>query len=154
MESPLFQNQEYKAITQDYLIDTIALLFNENKNFSIVCDMEYIEFEPTLPEEIASQFGKNVLFSLAGYTYDSAKIEDNHFIFEAGFGNENLGAVVMMPILAIKQIVVDETPIMINICTPTISRDEIEEDEGVENSMAMLLSNPENQKLLAKMQKK
>lgn len=153
MESPLFQNQEYKEITQNYIIDTIAILFNDNREFSIVCDTEFIEYEPPLPQDILAQFGKNVLFSLAGYTFESAKIEDDFFIFEAGFGTENLGAVVAMPILAIKQVVVDETPLLINICTPTVTPQE-HNTKGVETSMSMLLNNPENQALLNKMKKK
>jgi hypothetical protein len=153
MESSIFQNSKYKAITQQYIIDTLSILFDENKHFSVICDVEYIEFEPDLPHEIYVQFGKNVLFSLAGYTYESARIEEEHFIFEAGFGKDNFGAVVAMPILAIKQIIVDEAPILINICNPTLAFDE-SDDEGVQNSMAMLLNNPENQALLKKMQKK
>jgi len=153
VESTLFQNAHYKALTQQYIIDTISLLFDENRFFSIVCDVEYIEFEPYLPNDIYAQFGKNVLFSLAGYTYESAKIEEEHFVFEAGFGKDNFGAVVSMPILAIKQLIVDETPILINMASPILDEDEVNE-EGVKNSMEMLMSNPENQKLIEKMKNK
>lgn len=148
----IFQNVNYKNITQQYLSDTISILFDENKYFSIVCEVEYIEFEPYLPHEIYAQFGKSVLFSLSSYTYESAKIEDGYFIFEAGFGKDNFGAVVAMPLLAIKQIIVDETPIVINLCIPSMIKEE-ESDKGVQNSMSMLMNNPKNQKLFEKMKK-
>jgi len=152
MDSMIFHNANYKNITQQYLSDTISILFDENKYFSIVCEVEYIDFEPYLPYEIYAQFGQSVLFSLSSYTYESAKIEDGYFIFEAGFGKDNFGAVVAMPLLAIKQIIVDETPIVINLCTPSVI-DEEESEKGVQNSMSMLMNNPENQKLFKKMKK-
>ncbi|MBN2824560.1 MAG: hypothetical protein JXQ76_04490 [Campylobacterales bacterium] len=152
MESTLFQNIKYKELIQQYLIDTIALLFDENKNFSIVCEVEYIEFDPYLPHDIYAQFGKNVLFSLVGYTYESAKLEEDYLIFEAGFGKDNFGAVVAMPVLAIKQIIVDETPIAINGAMPMLHIEE-ESNDGVQSSMSILLNNPENQKLLKQRKK-
>ncbi len=152
MESTLFKNIKYKELIQNYISDTIALLFDENRHFSIVCEVEHIDFDPYLPHEVYAQFGKNVLFSLAGYTYESAKIEDNYLIFEAGFGKDNFGAVVAMPLLAIKQIIVDDMPIAINGASP-LSIIEEENDEGIQNSLSILLNNPENKKLLKQKKK-
>jgi len=151
VNNKLFENANYKQITQHYISDTLAILFEQNMHFSIICDVKYLEFEPQLPHEIYEQFGSNVLFSLSGYTYDSAKIDEGYFVFEAGFGKDNFGAVVAMPLLAIKQLIVDETPILINITTP--QHEHKRDEEGINNSMTMLLNNPENQKLLNKVKK-
>jgi len=95
------------------------------------------------------------LFFLAGYTFDTARIEGDSLIFEAGFGADNFGSFVMVPLLSIIQIIVDETPILINLATyeketrTTEKADKIDEG-GIENSMASFLSNPENSKFLKK----
>jgi len=92
---------------------------------------------------------------LANYSFESASLEDNYLSFEAGFGPENIGALVQIPITAIRQIFVGEYPILINVSpsskTEEISDEKIEEDE--DNSMNALLNNPENAKLLKKKKK-
>ena len=74
-------------------------------------------------------------------------------IFEAGFGSENFGSVVTVPLLRIMQIIVDETPVLINLANSDIiveiQKEEVDEG-GVENSMASFLNNPENSKFLKK----
>ena len=72
-------------------------------------------------------------------------------IFEAGFGSDNFGSVVSVPLLSIMQIIIDETPVFINL---SVYKDEVQEqsregdDKGVKNSMASFLNNPENSKFL------
>ena len=74
-------------------------------------------------------------------------------VFEAGFGSDNFGSVVSVPLLSVIQIIIDETPILINLAThqEKTLKEEIKIDEnGVENSMASFLSNPENSKFIKK----
>ena len=73
-------------------------------------------------------------------------------VFEAGFGSENFGSVVTVPLLSIMQIIVEETPLFINLATyreKIVAKKEIDRG-GVENSMASFLSNPENSKFIKK----
>ena len=91
------------------------------------------------------------LFFLAGYTYETARLEEGYLIFEAGFGSDNIGSVVSVPLSAIMQIIVDETPIFISLASPkavksTQTNLKEKDNDGVENSMAAFLSNPENAK--------
>ncbi|SHO81146.1 hypothetical protein MNB_SV-15-628 [hydrothermal vent metagenome] len=151
MKTEIFNTQEYKEVINRYLIDTISIFFNKNEAFSIVCDVQYLEFNPPLPEELSAQFGTHVLFNIAEYSFESAKVEDNYFIFEAGFGSQNFGSVVSMPILAIKQLIVDEIPLITNIATPTKIATK---EEKVGNSMNIFLNNPENQKILKNRKKR
>jgi hypothetical protein len=90
------------------------------------------------------------LFFLAGYTFESARLEEETLIFEAGFGEENVGSFVQVPLLSIMQIIVDETPIFVNLASPSevASNKSTKRENGVENSMASFLSNPENQKFI------
>jgi len=151
MKTDILNTQEYKEVANRYLIDTISIFFDKNEEFSIVCDVQYLEFDPPLPQDIFDKFGTHVLFSIARYSFESAKIDDNYFMFEAGFGSENFGSTVSLPILAIKQILVDEVPLITNIANPT--KIEIQE-EKVDNSMNIFLNNPENQKILKKRKKR
>ena len=151
MTTEVFNTQEYKEVVNRYLVDTISIFFDKNEEFSIVCDVSYLEFNPSLPQDIFNQFGSHVLFNIAGYSFESAKIEDNYFIFEAGFGSQNFGSVVSMPILAIKQLVVDDIPLITNIATPI----KIEtKEEKIDKSMNIFLNNPENQKILRNRKKR
>jgi len=132
--------------------DLIIHFFQEEQNFGILCKIEEISFNPPLPENINSEFRPLTLFFLAGYTFETAKIEDEVLIFEAGFGSENFGSVVSVPLLSIMQIIIDETPVLINLALNESEEDEKKkseiDDEGVENSMASFLNNPENSKFL------
>jgi hypothetical protein len=74
-------------------------------------------------------------------------------VFEAGFGSENFGSVVSIPLLSIVQIIVDETPLLINLASYKKEIKSIKKEVdsgGIENSMSSFLSNPENSKFLKK----
>jgi hypothetical protein len=140
-------------IMRKHIQDLLVHLFESEQNFGILCKIEYLSFDPELPKHISNEFRPMTLFFLAGYTFESARIEHDELIFEAGFGPENIGSFVTVPLLCIMQIIIDETPIFINIAQPRAMRSAAtinESDAGVKNSMQALLSNPENQKFLKK----
>ena len=135
-----------------HIQDILIFLFEQEQNFGILCKIEHLTFEPELPEHIRSEFRPMTLFFLAGYTFESAQLEQGTLIFEAGFGEENVGSFVQVPFLSIMQIIVDETPIFVNLASPAevASNKPAHRENGVENSMASFLSNPENQKFIKK----
>ena len=140
----------FAKIMHKSIEDIILHFFNQEQNFGILCKIEEVEFYPELPADINAEFRPLTLFFLAGYTFETAQIENGMLTFEAGFGGDNIGSVVTIPLLSIMQIIVDETPIFINL---SVYKDPIEKEEesdtlGVQNSMASFLSNPENSKFL------
>jgi len=141
----LFQTQEYKALMQEHIANTIGYLFSKDQEFAIACEVKHIDFDPMLPSEILESFNDTVLFVLSGYTYETAKLEGEYFSFEAGFGHENFGSTVTMPLLAIKQVIVGEHPIVLNLAHPSPKV-----EQSKKSSMEALLNNPENKKLLKK----
>jgi hypothetical protein len=141
----LFQTPEYKALMQEHITNTIGYLFSKDQEFAIACEVKHITFDPVLPSDILEGFKETVLFVLSGYTFESAKLEGEYFSFEAGFGNENFGSTVTMPLLAIKQVIVGEHPIVLNLAHPTPKV-----EQSKKSSMEALLNNPENKKLLKK----
>ena len=151
----LFQTPEYRALIQTHIIETISYLFNKDQQFGLVCEVKSISFNPELPSGIKETFQDNVLFIMSGYTLESVQLEETYFSFEAGFGSDNFGSTVMVPLLAIKQILVGDNPIVINLANPVIEKSKEENKNDLKkasskSSMEALLKNPENKKLLQK----
>lgn len=152
MLDKLVHDREFGTLMRKHIEEMIVEFFNKEQNFGILCKIEDAHFEPQLPEEMYSNLRAMTLFFLAGYTFESARIEDDFLVFEAGFGPENFGSVVSVPLLSIMQIIVDETPVLINLAVyqPQMKKEVAVDDDGVQNSMASFLSNPENSKFLKK----
>lgn len=144
----LFQTPEYRAIMEAHLSKTLAYLFEKDQEFAIVCEIKHVSFTPELPSNIHDSFRDTVLFVLSGYTLQSAEVEQGVFSFEAGFGNENFGSTVSMPLLAIKQLFVEETPIVINHAE--VASKVLPKDAAAQSSMDVLLNNPKNKRFLKK----
>jgi hypothetical protein len=149
----IVKNEAFGRIMSNHIQELLIYLFEQQQNFGILCKIERLSFDPELPRHISDEFRPLTLFFLAGYTFESARIDDGKLIFEAGFGNENIGSFVTVPLLSIMQIIIDETPIFVNLATPE-STEQINRqpgsDKGIKNSMAAFLSNPENDKFIKK----
>lgn len=151
----LFQTPEYRELMQAHIKQTISYLFSKDQEFGLACEIKHISFNPELPTQIKDTFQDTVLFIMSGYTLESAQLENNYFSFEAGFGSDNFGSTVVVPLLAIKQVIIGEHPIVLNLANPVI--DNGSEGKGSLSvkasnnaSMEALLKNPENKKLLKK----
>ena len=149
MNINLLQTPEYRTLIQSHIFETINYLLSKDQEFALACEMKYVTFTPELPADIKDSFDDTVLFILSGYTFESAQLNKEYFSFEAGFGSENFGSTVSLPLLAIKQLFVGDNPIVINLADPVIeSEKKKEESASKKSSMEALLKNPENKKLL------
>ena len=148
----ILDDSDFSLLIQKHIQELVVHFFAKEQHFGILCKVEDAYFEPELPTEIANEFNPLTLFFLAGYTFESAHIQDSYLVFEAGFGADNFGSVVSIPLVSIMQIIVEETPVLINLATNKAPKEVKEEisTEGVENSMASFLSNPENSKFVKK----
>lgn len=146
----IIKNPAFARLMENHVRDMLIYLFERDQNFGILCKIEHLTFDPPLPSYIQDEFRPMTLFFLAGYTFESARIENDVLIFEAGFGQENIGSFVSVPLLSIVQIIIDDTPAFVNLALPQEQYHPIntEKNEGVQNSMSVFLSNPENQKFL------
>ena len=146
MQSPknsLFDTKTYKELVIKNNYNTLEYLLKEGVEFAIVSYTETIDFNPAIPKDII-EFDKLALFIIANYSFESAVLEKEFFSFEAGFGNENFGSLLTIPLDAIAQIIVGEDVLAISHYEPK------KEQESTVNSMDILLNNPENLKLLKK----
>lgn len=149
----IIKDKQFASLMQKNIEDTMIYLFHKQEQFGILCKVAEASFNPPLPDDMRAEFRSLTLFLLAGYTYETAHINDGFLIFEAGFGEDNFGSVVSVPLLSILQVLLDETPILINLARyqkeVAIAEKPID-NKGVENSMQSFLSNPENSKFLKK----
>ncbi|MEW5831379.1 MAG: hypothetical protein AB1763_00890 [Campylobacterota bacterium] len=148
----IIKSPSFARLMETHVRDMLIYLFENEQNFGILCKIEHITFDPPLPKHISEEFRAMTLFFLAGYTFESARIDNDALIFEAGFGHENVGSFVTVPLLSIVQIIIDDTPAFVNLSLPYEQQPlpEIEKSEGIQNSMSAFLSNPENQRFIKK----
>jgi len=147
----LFHSDAYRSLMRDHLYNVTAFLLENGQEFAVAAEVEYMTFDPELPRSVTQRFGEVALFVLGGYTFESAWMGEETLYFEAGFGEENIGAQVALPLLAVRQIFVGEYPIAINITAPVPIHTQPSPD--AEHSMEALLRNPENRKLLDSIKK-
>jgi len=145
-----FRSEEFRQIQQEYLLKMLSFLLENGVEFAVAAEVEYIGFSPELPESIRERFAPVSLFVLTGYTYETAELDEASLRFEAGFGEENVGSYLTLPLLAIKQVIVGEYPVAINIAEPAPETG----SPDASRSMEALLNNPENLKLLKKKKKR
>lgn len=157
MLESVINSEKFAQIIKKNLKEIIGFLLAEGIEFSILVNIDTVRFNPQLDEEITNNFNPITVFSIMGYTFETCEVDDENFYFEAGFGAQNIGSHVQVPLLGIFQIVVDETPLIINVALqeggkkPQKTKDnqtDFADDENTQDSLNMLLSNPENQKLL------
>jgi len=141
----LFQTPQYRALIEEHIEKTIGYLFNKDQEFALACEIKHVHFNPELPSDIKETFDETVLFVLSGYTFETAKLDSKEFSFEAGFGSDNFGSTVTLPLLAIRQVFVGDNPIVLNLAQPAGK-----EHTSKKSSMEALLNNPENKKLMKK----
>ena len=110
----IIENDNYKILVEKQIKENILFLLEKNQEFSITANIEPITFNPELPKVIKDQMHKFSLFILSNYTYTTIQVDDEFLSFEAGFGNENFGSVVKIPLHSIFQIIVDESILYIN----------------------------------------
>jgi len=149
MTMKILETSQYKELMKEHIYATVEYMFNKNQEFGVACETSEVNFEPDLPTELKASLPEITLFMLANYSFETASIDTEYISFEAGFGAENFAALVHIPLLAVKQLFVEEYPILINVAT---MKEEIKEEEEGQpiDSMAALLNNPENAKLLKK----
>lgn len=142
MINNIIENEEYKELVEKQIKENINFLLKMNQEFSITANIEPITFNPELPSVIKNQLSKFSLFLLSNYTYTTIQIDDEYLSFEAGFGSENFGSVVKIPLHAVFQIVVGESIIYLN----SVATVEKFNKNLKKNSLNVFKNNPNNKK--------
>ncbi len=150
----LIKDPKFQSLMERSINEMLELLLENGIPFGLLCNIEYVDFDPPLPPELSSQLQNVTLFAIAGYTFDSFETDGHRIYFEAGFGPQNFGSLVSMPILAVMQIIVEDTPLLVNMAIPHKEEFDQNEKSSVKSSLEALLSNPENRRFLKEGSKK
>jgi len=147
----IVEDINYRDMLESQIFEVIEYLINKDEEFSITANINGVTFEPEMPESISKNFSHFTLFTLSNYTYESIILTEKTITFEAGFGSENFGSHVTIPLYAIFQIVIDESILFLN---PTATVEKyFEEQELEENhtqrSMNAFTMNKKNKDLLS-----
>lgn len=151
----LLKDKKFQTMQSRHCYEILEHLIRKKINFSILCNVDCVKFEPSLPQEIRNAFGELTLFILAGYTFESLELDGENLYFEAGFGEENLGSFVTAPLNSIVQILLanhdslqSDFCIYVNLFATfaKLKPNSMEEDEGINSSMQALLANPKNKR--------
>jgi hypothetical protein len=146
----IVEDINYKELLEGQIFEVIEYLLNKDEEFSITANIKGVSFDPEIPESISENFPHFTLFTLSNYTYESIILTENNITFEAGFGSENFGSHVTIPLHAVFQIVIDESILFLNP-TATVEKYFIKKDieEGQSSrSMNAFSTNSKNKDLL------
>ncbi|MDR2151398.1 MAG: hypothetical protein LBO72_01135 [Helicobacteraceae bacterium] len=158
MISKIFKDDEFAEMIADHCADILDYLIASQTPFGILCDLNEITFEPPLPESLSQSFKPLTLFVLSDYTLGGAELNEDTFtlIFEAGFGEQNFGSIVSVPIDSVIQVLLEDTVIFLNLSALPQNRKakpaktSAGGDASVDRSMQSFLDNPENRKFFKK----
>ncbi|WP_321469882.1 hypothetical protein [Halarcobacter sp.] len=144
MINNIIENSEYKDLVSKQVKETMEFLIEQGQEFAITANIDAVKFDPELPSLVFDQLSKFSLFVLSNYTYSTINIDDNYITFEAGFGSENFGSIVKVPLFSIFQIIIDESILYINSVATV---DKFNKD-AKEKSFNVFKNNPNNKNLI------
>jgi len=140
-----FSDSDFVELMENHVRECMSLIMQKNQYFSILVNIHEVSFEPSLPEHIMKELKPITRFMITNYAYESAEFRKDVLSFETGFGTENIGSVVSVPYSAIIQVLLDETPLFINL-SRKLNIQKIQ--NKIERSKNIFLSNPKNKHLI------
>ena len=149
----IVEDVNYRDMLMGQIFEVIEYLVEKGEEFSITANIQGTSFNPEIPEAIAKSFSQFTLFTLANYTYTTIELTETHISFETGFGPENFGSVVTIPLYAIFQIVIEESILFLNPTATVekyfVKKDIVSEQTQESRSMNAFKMNKRNKDLLA-----
>ena len=140
MTQNITENVEFQELIQNHCKEQINFFISKGIDFSVVANISNITFNPELPNSLKDNLSKFSLFTLAGYTFQSAYIKEESLFFEAGFGKDNFGSLVQIPFSSIFQIIKNDNIVFINISATLENIDKNPKNK----SMNVFKKNPNN----------
>lgn len=110
----ILEDVKYRDMVEEHIYDVMEYLITNDYEFSITANIDGLSFNPDIPKSISENFSHFTVFALANYTYTSIILTEDNISFEAGFGSENFGSVVTVPLYAVFQIVLDDSILFLN----------------------------------------
>lgn len=138
MLEEFLKNKELGSLLSSHAGELIKFLCFKGIGFDILVNMNFVNFNPDLPEDIKPN-EPMVLFALGGYTLSSVRITGESLEFHAGFGANDFESVVSMPLKAIVRISLEKAVLFVNFSIPA--------QNEVEKSTNIFKQNPKNKNI-------
>lgn len=145
MVSEVIESNDFKNLMIKQIYEMINFLLEKNSEFAITVNVQGATFSPALPSSIEKKLSKFSLFVLSNYTYTTIKIDNQIMSFEAGFGSENFGSTVTIPLESIFQIVIEDSILLINPVA-TVEKFNNGSKASLHKSLNVFKTNPNNKK--------
>lgn len=145
MLETILKNENFIQTMQKHCYEIIANLLEENIEFSIVANTNFIDFDPELPKELDIKKNPYALFALGGYTFESIELNKDYIQFHAGFGNDDFDSFVKVDLGAITQIQIENSVLFVNF-----SLYQRENSKNLQKSKNIFLKNPKNKDIFNK----
>ncbi|EDP6670875.1 hypothetical protein FVZ00_01875 [Campylobacter jejuni] len=146
MLETILKNENFIHTMQKHCYEVISHLIEENIEFSIVANTNFIDFNPELPKELDIKQNPYALFALGGYTFESIQLNKDFIQFHAGFGNDDFDSFVKVDLGAITQIQVENSIILF----VNFSLYKREDSKNLQKSKNIFLNNPKNKDIFKK----
>ena len=140
MLDEILDDEKFALLMKMHVYECIDFLLEKGLNFSVMANLPLVSFEPSLPDEISSGFSMPV-------TLESTILTQDELSFEAGFGSENFASVVSFPLGAVVQILVENSPILVNF---SIYKPKEKQVDHAKKSASVFLQNPKNKDIFKK----
>ena len=83
MLDEILNDEKFSLLMKMHVYECIEYLLQNNRPFSIMANIDFVNFSPELPEIIKQGFNQPVIiFTLAGYTFESAILSENEIKFK------------------------------------------------------------------------
>ncbi len=145
MLETILKNENFIHTMQKHCYEVISHLIEENIEFSIVANTNFIDFNPELPKELDVKQNPYALFALGGYTFESIQLNKDFIQFHAGFGNDDFDSFAKVDLGAITQIQIENNILFINF-----SLYKREDSKNLQKSKNIFLNNPKNKDIFKK----
>lgn len=145
MLETILKNENFIHTMQKHCYEVISHLIEENIEFSIVANTNFIDFNPELPKELDVKQNPYALFALGGYTFESIQLNKDFIQFHAGFGNDDFDSFVKVDLGAITQIQIENNILFVNF-----SLYKREDSKNLRKSKNIFLNNPKNKDIFKK----
>lgn len=145
MLETILKNENFIHIMQKHCYEVISHLIEENIEFSIVANTNFIDFNPELPKELDVKQNPYALFALGGYTFESIQLNKDFIQFHAGFGNDDFDSFVKVDLGAITQIQIENSILFVNF-----SLYKRKDSKNLQKSKNIFLNNPKNKDIFKK----
>ncbi|EAI4789619.1 hypothetical protein FCO35_02220 [Campylobacter jejuni] len=145
MLETILKNENFIHTMQKHCYEVISHLIEENIEFSIVANTNFIDFNPELPKELDVKQNPYALFALGGYTFESIQLNKDFIQFHAGFRNDDFDSFVKVDLGAITQIQIENNILFVNF-----SLYKREDSKNLQKSKNIFLNNPKNKDIFKK----